>query len=84
MKNFLAAVLLFGFLVSLFQQLLLGLRPFNAVTIFGALGGGVPYLLIATLILRPWRERRPPDRPPYLAAAVTVGIMACFFLVGSA
>lgn len=86
MKRFLAGVFLFGFVVSLVIHHVVSLRPFiGAISIAGAAGASLPYLIIGTLILRPWRKRQDLaiDRPPYRAAAIAVGIWACCVLIGS-
>lgn len=86
MRRFLACVFAFGFVVSLAGSHLVEGRPFNASTsVTGAAGGALAFLAVAVVILRPWRRRDVPaiDRPPYLAAAIVVGLVACFALIGS-
>lgn len=86
MRRFLACVFAFGFVVSLAARHLVAGRPFDAITSgTGAAGGALAFLAVAVVILRPWRRRPVPviERPPYRAAALVVGLVACFALIGS-
>jgi hypothetical protein len=86
-KKYFGALLIFGVLFGLLHQHLTGgLHTVSAVMIGRVLGHTLFFLVVAALILRPWKRRDPiKDGPPsFVGTAVTVGVLAGLELIGAA
>ena len=55
-----------------FIQLMIRDPNFGGVILGGAFGVASVYMLIATVIVHPWRRRAPGKRPAYIAATVVL------------
>jgi hypothetical protein len=86
MKWYLGGVFIFGFLFGLVDQLATGgLYKVPAIMIGKALAPAIIFLLIATLIVRPWKRRDPgkDTPPPYVGSSLTIGVLVAIMLLGS-
>ena len=65
-----------------FIDLMIRDRKFGFEILGGAVGWASVYMLIATLIVHPWRRRAPGKRPAYVAAGVVLVIFSITSLGG--
>lgn len=82
MRRYLLCIFMFGWLFGLVEKFLRH-GSINIYGVSGAAGVGILFLSVATLIVRPWRQRNPPidNPPPFRAASITIFFMMFFILV---